>query len=277
MECDDPARFCTKEEARRVASRSACHARSLTCQQDRWVNSRMEMLAEPRGHTVKTPKLPNQRGPLLLCCLLGIATSCPAIDAADQPQWGERFSRNMISAETGLPESFDPATGRNVRWSAPMGRSYATPVVAQGRVLIGCNNEPPRDPRHQGDRGVLVCLDEADGRLLWQLVVPKFQGDIYLDWPGAGMCSPATVEGDRVYMVTNRAEVVCLDLHGLANGNDGPYQDEGQHLVLPGEEPMEVGPLDADILWLFDMPSQAGMYPHDSAQAPSCCTATTCI
>ena len=30
---------------------------------------------------------------------------------------------------------------------------------------------------------------------------------------------------------------------------------------------MEVGPLDADILWLFDMPSQAGMYPHDSTHA----------
>ena len=130
--------------------------------------------------------------------------------AADRPQWGEQYSRNMVSSEVGLPESFDPASGRNVRWSVPMGTSYATPVVAGGRVLIGCNNEPPRDPRHEGDRGVLVCLDEADGRLLWQLVVPKFQGDIFLDWPQAGMCSPPTVEGDRVYMVTNRAEVVCL-------------------------------------------------------------------
>ncbi len=214
-----------------------------------------------------TTEFLNRRGSFLLSCVLGTTMLCPAADAADQPQWGERYSRNMVSAETGLPESFDPETGRNVRWSVPMGRSYATPVVAGGRVLIGCNNEPPRDPRHRGDRGVLVCLDETDGRLLWQLVVPKFQGDIYLDWPGAGMCSPATVEGDRVYMVTNRAEVVCLDLHGLANGNDGPYQDEGQHLVLPGEEPMEVGPLDADILWRFDMPSQAGMYPHDSAHS----------
>ena len=30
---------------------------------------------------------------------------------ADQPQWGERDSRNMVSAETNLPVSFDPATG----------------------------------------------------------------------------------------------------------------------------------------------------------------------
>ena len=66
---------------------------------------------------------------------------------------------------------------------------------------------------------------EFHGSFAWQLVVPKLEGDIYLDWPRAGMCSPATVEGDRVYTVTNRDEVVCLDLYGLANGNDGPFRE----------------------------------------------------
>ena len=37
----------------------------------------------------------------------------------------------MVSAETNLPESFDPATGLNMRWKADLGTdSYATPVVA---------------------------------------------------------------------------------------------------------------------------------------------------
>ena len=104
----------------------------------------------------------------------------------------------MVSAEKNLPDSFDPKTGRNVRWSAALGTEcYSTPVVAGGRVLIGTNNEEPRDPKHRGDRGVLMCLDEADGSLVWQLVVPKLEGDIYLDWPRAGICSPPTVEGDR--------------------------------------------------------------------------------
>ncbi|MBN2477024.1 MAG: PQQ-binding-like beta-propeller repeat protein [Pirellulales bacterium] len=188
--------------------------------------------------------------------------------AADQPQWGQQYTRNMVSGETGLPESFDPQTGENVKWSASLGtESYATPVVGGGRVIIGANNGEPRDPRHQGDRGVLLCLNEEDGSICWQLVVPKFQGDVYLDWPGAGICSPATVEGDRVYAVTNRAEVVCLDLAGMANGNGGPYVDEGRHLVLPGEKPMEVGQLDADILWLFDMRAEVGMHPHDAAHS----------
>jgi outer membrane protein assembly factor BamB len=189
--------------------------------------------------------------------------------AADRPQWGEQYSRNMVSAERDLPTSFDPATGQNIKWSVDLGsQAFASPVIAQGRVLIGTNNGAPQDPRHQGDHGVLLCLKEEDGSLQWQLVVPRLLGEAnYLDQPGIGFCSPPTVEGDRVYVVTNRCEVVCLDLDGLADGNDGPYRDEGQHLVQPGEKPMEVGPKDADIIWLYDLIGDAGVHPHDSAHS----------
>lgn len=200
---------------------------------------------------------------LLFCLALVVA-----VRAEDRAQWGQRFTRNMVSDEKGLPDTFDPATGENIKWSASLGtESYSSPVTADGRVLIGANNGRPRDPRHQGDRGVLLALDEQDGSLLWQLIVPKFQGDIYLDWPRAGICSPATVEGNRVYTVTNRAEVVCLDVDGMADGNDGPYLDEGRHMVLPGETPMEVTGIDADVIWLFDMPTEVGMHPHDAAHS----------
>ena len=188
-----------------------------------------------------------------------------AAAAGDQAQWGQRHSRNMVSDEQGLPDSFEPQTGKNVKWSAALGSEcYATPVIAEGRVFIGTNNERPRDARHQGDRGVLMCFDEADGRFLWQLVVPKLEGDIYLDWPRAGICSSVTVEGDRVYTATNRDEVVCLDIHGMENGNDGPYQDEARHMTPQGEPLVEVGPTDADILWLLDLRAAAGVRPHDS-------------
>jgi len=187
-------------------------------------------------------------------------------NAGDQPQWGERDTRNMVSPEIGLPESFDPETGDNIKWVVPLGtETYATPIVAGGKVLIGTNNERPRDPKHEGDRGILMCLDERDGSLVWQLAVPKLGPDPYLDWPRTGMASPCTVEGDRAYFLTNRAEVVCLDLEGMANGNDGPFQDEGKHCVEAGREPLEPTNLDADILWLFDMPAVVGVYTHDAA------------
>jgi outer membrane protein assembly factor BamB len=190
------------------------------------------------------------------------------VRGGDQPQWGQQYSRNMVSDETHLPESFDIATGKNIKWVVPLGsETYGTPVVADGKVLIGTNNENPRDPRHDGDRGVLLCLDESNGELCWQLIVPKLEGDPYLDWPGAGIVSPATVEGDRVYLMTNRAQVVCLDLNGQTNGNDGPYKDEGTFMVPSGSEPMEVDQKDADIIWVFDLRSGVGMYPHDAAQS----------
>ncbi len=201
-----------------------------------------------------------------LTAMLFLLAAATIAQAADHPQWGERFSRNMVSDETGLPDGFDPATGENVKWSVPLGSDcYSSPVVSGGRVFLGTNNERPRDPRHRGDRGVMFCLDESDGSLVWQLVVPKLDSDIYLDWPRAGMCSPATVEGDKVYTVTNRDEVVCLDLHGMANGNDGPFQDEARHQTPHDQPVVEVGPLDADILWLLDLRTAAGVRPHDSA------------
>lgn len=187
--------------------------------------------------------------------------------AADRPQWGERHSRNMVSGETGLPVSFDPKTGDHILWSAPLGdHGYCSAaVVAGGKVLIGANNARPRDPKHQGDRGVLLCLNEKDGSLCWQLVVPRIAEDYRMDWPEIALCSPPTVEGDRLYVLTNRYEVACLDLAGLANGNDGPYKDEGRHMAPQDQPAMEPGPTDADILWLFDIPAEVGIHMHDSA------------
>jgi len=186
--------------------------------------------------------------------------------AADQPQWGEKSSRNMISPETNLPDTFNPATGQNVKWHVPLGtQSYATPIVAGGKVFIGTNNDTPRDPKHTLDAGVLLCLNEKDGSLIWQLVSPKIEADKYMDWPHTGWQSPPSVEGDKVYVVSNRGEVLCLDINGLANGNDGPFKDEGKHMSPRGAGDEPVSSTDGDIIWLFDMVKDAGIWPHDAA------------
>lgn len=188
--------------------------------------------------------------------------------AGDQPQWGIDGSRNLVSAETNLPITFQPETGAHVKWSARLGtETHSTPVVARGRVLIGTNNGDPRDPKHKGDRGVLMCFNEATGSFQWQLAVPKLTNSIYWDWPNAGICSTATVEGDRIYIVSNRGEVLCLDLNGMRNGNQGPFQDEGRHAVPPGETPLEMDARDADILWSFDLLRECGVRQHDSAHS----------
>jgi outer membrane protein assembly factor BamB len=195
-------------------------------------------------------------------------TSAGLASAADSPGWGHPLTRNMVYQERGLAETFNAATGANILWTAELGdETYSPPIIANGRVLIGTNNRHPRDKRHTGDRGVLYCLDEKTGAFCWQLIVPKMEEDIYLDWPGAGICSPAAVEGERVYIVSNRGELMCLDLNGQANGNDGPYLDEARHAARKGSTPVELTARDADIIWLLDLFGPGiGIWQHDSTQ-----------
>mgnify|MGYP002133965454 CR=1 FL=1 len=72
---------------------------------------------------------------------MGAALGVASLQAADSPQYGQAWSRNMVSAERGLPSALDPATQTNLRWSVPLGtETHSTPVVAGGRVYIGTNN-----------------------------------------------------------------------------------------------------------------------------------------
>jgi outer membrane protein assembly factor BamB len=211
----------------------------------------------------------------------GVLTLAPAF-AEDWPQWGgTTWGRNMYSKEKGLPATFDPGkfksgteevdlkTTKNVKWAAKLGsQSYGNVTVAGGKVFVGTNNDSPRDPAHQGDRSVLMVFDEKTGELLWQLVIPKLKSGKVNDWENLGLLSSPTVEGDRVYIVTSRCEVMCLDVNGQANGNDGPYKDEGKYMVLDtGLPPAKVGPKEADIIWRYDMMDELGVFPHNASNS----------
>src|SRR5512140_56468 len=214
--------------------------------------------------------------------------------AQDWPQWGGTPERNMYSPAKGLPQTFttgsaaeikinpdtdvvDRSNLQNVKWIAKIGsQSYGNVTVAHGRVFIGTNNEPPRDPRHPGDRSILLCLDEQTGQLLWQQVIPKLASGKVNDWESLGLLSSPTIEGDRVYIVTSRCEVLCLDFNGMANGNDGSFKDEAKYVVKdvildkgkPTERPappVEPGPKDGDIIWRYDMIDELGIFPHNAS------------
>src|SRR5687767_10471934 len=219
----------------------------------------------------------SERFPCFIRLMSGFIAGCAGLTAVavggDWPQWGGDGSRNMVSAEKGLPaaaELGDAPDGdqltadeaKSIRWVVKLGsQTYGNPTVAGGRVFVGTNNDSPRDPKYQGDRGVLMCFDEGSGKFLWQLVVPKHGAGRNIDWEFVGLCSSPTVEGDRVYAVTNRCEVVCLDVHGMANGNDGPFKDEASYFGT-NETPIEPGPMDADVTWRFDMLDGLGVYPR---------------
>ena len=140
--------------------------------------------------------------------VIALLVLAPAtLHADDWPMFGGHPDRNRVSDEKGLPVTFGIA---NIRWSAPLGSyTFGHPTVSGGRVFIGTNNEKPRDPAAKGDRGVLMCFSEKDGRFLWQAVHEKLPGKEAEDWPNMGLPSTPCVSENRVYYVSNRAELVC--------------------------------------------------------------------
>jgi outer membrane protein assembly factor BamB len=176
----------------------------------------------------------------------------------DWPMWGGTPDRNMVSNMKGLPTDWDVNTKKNVKWVAKLGsQSYGNPVVAGGMVFVGTNNELLRDPNQGGDRGVLMAFRETTGEFLWQQTHVKLESGRANDWPFQGVASSPLVEGERLYYVSNRGVLFCLDIQGFRdNENDGIVQDE----KLKGQ-------FDADVVWSFDMMEQVGAYPHNLANS----------
>jgi outer membrane protein assembly factor BamB len=107
-----------------------------------------------------------------------------------------------------------PEAGLEVAWSAALGsETYGGPSVGGGRVLVGTNNAGPRAPRVDGDRGVVMAFDAAGGGFLWQATSGKL-GSSAVDWPLQGICSTPLVDGDRVFWVSNRGELIAAEVTG---------------------------------------------------------------
>ena len=97
---------------------------------------------------------------------------------------------------------------------------------------------------------------------MWQMVHDKLAAGRVNDWPYQGVASSPLVEGDRVYYVSNRAELVCLDTQGFRDKeNDGPVTDE----KLTGE-------INGDVVWRFDMIEEVGSLPHNLANSSPVCS-----
>jgi outer membrane protein assembly factor BamB len=176
----------------------------------------------------------------------------------DWPMWGGTPDRNMLSSMKGLPTTWDVKTKKNVKWVTELGsQTYGNPVVANGVVYVGTNNETPRDPNIKGDKGVLMAFRESDGEFLWQAVHDKLAAGRANDWPFQGICSSPLVENGVVYYVSNRGELMAVDADGFRDKtNDGLVKDE----KLTRE-------VDADVIWRFDMMEELGVQQHNMANS----------
>jgi outer membrane protein assembly factor BamB len=192
----------------------------------------------------------------------------------------------------------DASSARNLKWVAPLGPPmaggvcYGAPAVGEGKILIGCDGSAyderyvhPADyftasrfgrGANQMKRAALLCLEEATGRLVWQYNVNGHRRYSKIPEGGirVGVCNRPAIDGGRAYFVGYQNEVMCVDLAGQANGNQGPFLDEREHFRDHWPTAGRDGRLDrlretdADVLWMYHVPRELG-FTFDCAASSS--------
>jgi outer membrane protein assembly factor BamB/protein-L-isoaspartate O-methyltransferase len=150
----------------------------------------------------------------------------------DWPMYGGNPTRNAVGMGKRPPKQWAVKIDgdrmlpvHNIRWIAGAGTGFsmAAPVVANGYVWMGTNNENPRDPARKVPAPVLMCFRESDGAFVWQYLAPVRKGlRADASWTGI-KCSPLIAQ-DRLWFTTPGAEVVCLDIGPLLRGQGAPVE-----------------------------------------------------
>jgi outer membrane protein assembly factor BamB len=188
--------------------------------------------------------------------------------SGDCAQWMGSLHKNNVRVAKDVPTDWDvgeiddetnewtKGSGKNITWVAKLGsQTYGNPVVAGGKVYVGTNNRGGWLKRFPAktDLGCLLAFSEKDGSFLWQHSSKKLKSGRVNDWPYQGICCAPFVEGNRLWFVSSRGEVVCLDTEGFQDGeNDGPFKDE------PSDAKDE-----ADAIWYFDMMKELKAFQHN--------------
>jgi len=166
----------------------------------------------------------------ILSIAVAAVVSVAAIQAADWPQW-QGANRTRISTETGLMKQW-PASGPAVVWTATgLGSGYGSMAVAGERVFV------------QGTRGgnsVVVALNRADGKEVWS----KALGRSGNDDRGPGPRGTPTVDGDRMYVLSENGDLACVKTDGAAVWQRNILNDFGGRQLqwLISESPLVDGP-----------------------------------
>jgi outer membrane protein assembly factor BamB len=138
---------------------------------------------------------------MALALLAGLGVRMAAQSASGEwPQW-RGPDRSGVSADTGLLSEW-PAGGPPLVWSAAnLGSGYGSISVSGDRIFV------------QGLRGgqtTVAALSRADGRELWWKALGRGGNNDR----GPGPRGTPTVDGDRLYVLTETGELVCMKTDG---------------------------------------------------------------
>ncbi len=126
----------------------------------------------------------------------------------------------------------DTSNRNEVAWYSRLGTHSGALVVTRDLVFVGTNNgyaddDKPRDSKIKGDQSLLVCFNRVNGEFLWQLAHPRIP-DRMQDVAWSPIQSRTAVDGDRAYYISNRDELVCVDLKAtLGAVRAGRAYDQG--------------------------------------------------
>ena len=106
----------------------------------------------------------------------------------------------------------------------------------------------------------MLCLERATGKMIWRLPIPRYmEGNtppFHFNHWHCGVCSRPAIDGDRLYIVGPRGDVLCLDRDGQANGNDGPFLDDARYMGVPPMSDYSLCATDGDVIWRFGLIGQ---------------------
>jgi len=142
----------------------------------------------------------------VIVILLPIALALAA-GAEDWPQW-RGSGRDGVWHETGTLKEF-PTEGLPVRWRAPVGFGFSSPVIAKGRVYV--TDSLLDRPKV---RGRVLCFEETTGELLWTFSREKTNYPAWAFVPGQEPSPNGTpvVQDGKVYATGPQAHnLYCLE------------------------------------------------------------------
>ncbi len=161
---------------------------------------------------------------------IAIVLAGVTIGANDWPQW-QGPDRTRISKETGLLKEW-PRSGPALVWTATgLGNGYGSMAVAGDRIYV------------QGARmrqSFLVVYNRADGKEVWSKSLGSTEGNDQ----GPGPRGTPTVDGDRVYVLSEAGDLWCLKTDGGEVWHRNILRDfNGRQLRwLISESPLVDGP-----------------------------------
>src|SRR5581483_9410478 len=162
----------------------------------------------------------------LLPAVLALALP-PAAGAADWPQFRRPGGTGVVTGPVLPPDTW--TTTQNVAWKYDVpGRGWSCPIVVGDKVFVTtcvADDNPaapktgyyaPTDTKtHPGEhRWVVLCLDAATGRVVWERVAHKGEPKHPIHVKASYASETPVSDGDRVYAYFGNVGLFCYDLAG---------------------------------------------------------------